>query len=87
MYESLTSLLPKLQGEGFGERIVDNDNDGSPVHPALDGRTVMALLVRVIRAERFGEGAFLSFCESGSIAKWLQRLKEIDEEYQGEGRV
>ena len=135
MYESLTSLLPKLHGAEFGEWIVDRENDGSPEHPiqfpfvvygravtdlenaiyrfiddhremeltrygdilekanikwdaqsmkhadvsALDGRTVMALLVGAVRAERFCDGALLAFCEDGSVAKWLQRLKELDE--------
>ena len=45
---------------------------------SLDGRTVMALLVGAIRAERFCDGALLDFCQDGSIAKWLQRLKELD---------
>ena len=45
---------------------------------SLDGRTVMALLVGAVRAERFCDGALLGFCEDGSVAKWLQRLKEID---------
>ena len=49
---------------------------------ALDGRTVMALLVGAVRAERFCDGAFLAFCEDSNIAKWLQRLKELDEELQ-----
>ncbi|MGI5892248.1 MAG: DUF6508 domain-containing protein [Bacillota bacterium] len=138
MYESLTSLLPKLQGAEFGEWIIDRENAGSPEHPkqfpfvaygrsvtdlenaiyrfidehkemeltryvdileeanikwdapsmkyadvsALDGRTVMALLVGAVRAERFCDGALLAFCEGGNIAKWLQRLKELDEELQ-----
>ena len=51
---------------------------------ALDGRTVMALLVGAVRAERFCDGALLAFCEEGSVAKWLQRLKELDEEFQSE---
>ena len=51
---------------------------------ALDGRTVMALLVGAVRAERFCDGALLAFCEDGSVAKWLQRLKELDEEFQSE---
>ena len=135
MYESLTSLLPKMQGAEFGEWIIDRENDGSPEHPkqfpfvayghavtdlenaiccfidehkemeltrygeilgeanikwdaqsmeyadvsALDGRTVMALLVGAVRAEQFCDGALLAFCEGGSVAKWLQRLKELDE--------
>ena len=33
MYESLTSLLPKLQGAEFGEWIIDRENAGSPEHP------------------------------------------------------
>ena len=45
---------------------------------ALDGRTVMALLVGAFRAERFCDGAVLDFCKDGSIAKWLKRLREID---------
>ena len=46
---------------------------------ALDGKTVMAMLIGAVRAERFCDGALLGFCEDGSIAKWLQRLKEIDD--------
>ena len=44
----------------------------------LDGRTVVALLVGAMRAERFCDGAFLGFCEDGSIRRWLERLKVID---------
>lgn len=46
----------------------------------LDAVTVLALLVGAVRAERFCGGALLSFCKNGCIAKWLRRLKEIDEE-------
>ena len=45
---------------------------------SLNGKTVMALLVGAIRAERFCDGALLGFCENGSITKWLKRLQEID---------
>ena len=44
----------------------------------LDGRTVMALLVGILRAERFSEGAYLDFCEGGIVQRWLARLEEID---------
>ena len=44
----------------------------------LNGKTVMALLVGAIRAERFCDGALLGFCEEGSMTKWLKRLQEID---------
>ena len=45
----------------------------------LDGRSVMALIVGVIRADRFSEGTLAAFLESGKITEWLSRLKEIDE--------
>ena len=45
----------------------------------LDGRTVMALLLGAVRAERFCEGALLGFFEDGSVKRWLLRLKEVDE--------
>ena len=45
---------------------------------SLDGKTVVALLIGAIRAERFCDGALLDFFEDGSIEKWLSRLKEID---------
>ncbi|MBQ6268107.1 MAG: hypothetical protein IJK64_10115 [Clostridia bacterium] len=47
---------------------------------ALDGTTVMALLVGAVRAERFCDGTFLSLCEDGCIARWLSRLAEIEKE-------
>lgn len=45
-----------------------------------DGQLIMALLVGALRADRFCEGAFLGFCEDGSVLRWLKRLKEIDDE-------
>lgn len=46
---------------------------------SLDGRTVMALIIGTIRADRFCEGTLLTSFERWSIAKWLSRLKRIDE--------
>ena len=136
MFESLTVFLPQLQGDEYGEWIIDRTNDGTPEHPiqfpfveygrtvtdlvdaiyqfidnhkemelnnyrgileasniewdsesmkkadvsALDGKTVMAMLIGAVRADRFCEGALQDFCKDGSIAKWLQRLKELDYE-------
>lgn len=136
MYESLTALLPRLQGAEYGKLIIDNKNDGSPEHPIrfpfvayapvvdelvktiyqfvedhaemdlrsykdileaagiewganamenadvslLDGRTVMALLVGILRADRFVDGTLLEFCKNGAIEKWLMRLRKIDQE-------
>lgn len=44
---------------------------------ALDGKCIMALLVGAVRAERFCDGALMSFFKDGTITKWLLRLKEI----------
>ena len=43
-----------------------------------DARCVMALIMGAIRAERFCDGALLSFFRDGSVRRWLERLKEID---------
>lgn len=44
----------------------------------MDGKSIMALLVCAVRAERYMQGALLDLFESGTIRKWLLRLKEID---------
>lgn len=43
----------------------------------LNGQAVMALLLGMIRAERFCDGAIKFFLDSGSVQKWLSRLQEI----------
>ena len=43
------------------------------------GQCVMALIVGAVRAERFCDGALLTFFTDGSIRRWLERLKEINE--------
>lgn len=47
---------------------------------ALDARAILALLVGAVRADRFSEGALFGFLENGSIGRWLERLKAMDEE-------
>ena len=39
----------------------------------LDARCICALLVGVVRAERFCDGALMSFFKDGSMKRWLQR--------------
>lgn len=47
---------------------------------ALDGKTVLALVFGVVRAERFQyEGLVTEFLENGTIKKWLLRLRELDQ--------
>ena len=51
----------------------------------LDPKCVIALLMGASRAERFCDGALLEFFNSGSILRWLNRLKEIDESAEFKG--
>ena len=44
----------------------------------MDGRGVMALIMAVVRAERFSEGTLHAAFKKGIMRKWLERLKEID---------
>lgn len=44
----------------------------------LDGQTILALIMGIIRADRFNEGALLAFLEDGTLTRWLKRLKDID---------
>jgi len=45
----------------------------------LDAQCIMALIMGAVRAERFCDGALLGFFKDGSIKKWLERLKKIDD--------
>ena len=45
----------------------------------LDAQSVMALITRCIRGERFCGGLLSGVLKNGFILKLLERLKEIDE--------
>jgi len=45
----------------------------------FDAKSVIALLMGAVRAERFCDGALLGFFNSGCILRWLERLKSIHE--------
>ncbi|APT46461.1 DUF6508 domain-containing protein [Bacillus safensis] len=44
----------------------------------LNAQCVLALIMGIVRAERFCEGAILGSFKSGAILKWLERLKNLD---------
>ena len=44
----------------------------------LDGQTILALIMGVIRMDRFSEGMLLDFIADGTLTRWLKRLKDID---------
>ena len=46
----------------------------------LDGAAITALLLGAVRAERFCDGAWMGFLESGAVLRWLERLQELSEE-------
>ena len=44
----------------------------------LDGKTIIALLVGAVQAEKFCDGAFLGLLKQGCIIRWLGKLEVID---------
>jgi hypothetical protein len=44
----------------------------------LNAQCVLALIMGAVRAERFCDGALLDFFTSGSMLKWLERLKSFE---------
>ena len=75
---------PNMQLTSYGE-ILEESGISWGFEPMEDvdvsnfsGRTVMALLVGAVRAERFCDGALLHFFENSCITRWLQRLEERD---------
>ncbi|MEN0658090.1 ADP-ribosylglycohydrolase family protein [Caldifermentibacillus hisashii] len=45
----------------------------------LDAQCILAMIMCIIRFERFGDGLLLKFLKEGIILKWLRRLKTIDD--------
>ncbi len=45
----------------------------------MDGKTVAALVPGACRVDRFCEGALLAFLKTGTMGKWLLRLKETEQ--------
>ena len=46
----------------------------------MDAQGIMALLVGVVRSERFCDGIILEMMKSGAVKNWILRLKELQEE-------
>ena len=40
---------------------------------------ILAMLVGLLRAERFSDGVVLEALESGLVLKWLERIRDIVE--------
>ena len=76
---------PEFEHTRYGEILKQNGLEWSHESMSgadvsnMDAKCVIALLIGAVRAERFCDGALLGFCEAGSILRWLERLKAIDE--------
>lgn len=44
----------------------------------LDAKCILAMIMGITRADRFCEGVLLNSFKDGSIKKWLERLKVIE---------
>lgn len=44
----------------------------------MDAQGILDLFMGMVRAERFCDGIILSMLKSGTVIKWLERLKEIN---------
>ncbi|APP14302.1 sel1 repeat family protein [Bacillus altitudinis] len=44
----------------------------------VNAQCVLALIMGVLRAERFCEGVILDFFKNGAIVKWLERLERLE---------
>jgi len=45
----------------------------------LDGKTIVALLIGALQAEKFCDGTFLGLLKQGCIIRWLGKLEIIDD--------
>ena len=46
----------------------------------MDGQGIMAMFTGLLRGERFCEGSMLAALKDGTVMRWLERLKKIDEQ-------
>ncbi|WP_062353007.1 DUF6508 domain-containing protein [Bacillus kwashiorkori] len=71
----LTSYRDILEDNGLEWDSISMKNADVSI---LNAQCVLALIMGAVRAERFCDGALLDFFKSGSVLKWLERLKSIE---------
>ena len=59
---------------------LNDDSSKDEYISTLDGKLVVALIVSVVRGERFCDGLLHGYFKNGTIEKWLKRLAELDAE-------
>lgn len=66
--------LLKERGLEWGQRSMENADVSN-----MDAQGIMALLMGMVRGERFCDGAIMGMIKSGAVKKWLMRLQELKE--------
>lgn len=66
----------------LGEHNIEWDSESMEAADVskADAKLVLALLMAAVRGEHFCTGALRDFLEKGCIQRWLERLKEIEDE-------
>lgn len=58
----------------WGQRSMENADVSN-----MDAQGIMALLMGMVRSERFCDGAIMGMIKSGAVKKWIMRLRELKE--------
>ena len=66
--------LLKERGFEWGQRSMENADVSN-----MDAQGIMALLMGMVRSERFCDGAIMGMIKSGAVKKWIMRLRELKE--------
>ena len=85
-FYTLVDDNPELQLKQYHEIlgkeliIIHNTEEADGVDvSSLDGQTVAALIMFIMRADHFCEGAITDAFSTGVMQKWIRRLQEIDQ--------
>ena len=66
--------LFKERGLEWGQESMENADVSN-----MDAQSIMALFMGMVQGERFCDGAIMEMIKSGTVRKWLMRLKELKE--------
>ena len=66
--------LLKERGLEWGQRSMENADVSN-----MDAQGIMALLMSMVRGERFCDGAIMGMIKLGAVKIWLLRLQELKE--------
>ena len=87
--EDVHSFFDTYKGFELGEYMnvlksnnieLNDDSSKDEYISTLDGKLVVALIISVVRGERFCDGLLHTYFKNGTIEKWLRRLAELDAE-------